>query len=496
MIFLLFACASLDGSPVLTDTEAYTNREIVVSVTNEMHIKQLEKDFNLSELEYLPQIGVAILEVDTQQDLKEVIKTIQETDQYEFAEPNFMTFSTAFRSNDPYSGYQWHLDKLNIKDAWAYNQGEGITVAILDTGVKPNGVDGIENLLPGYDTYNRTENADDYNGHGTHVASTVAQRSNNGIGEASVAPMANILPVKVMSNDGYGDNIALAQGIVFAVDNGADVINMSLGNPYTSETVKRAVEYAAQNDVVLIAATGNSYASRIYYPAAYTEVIAVGASRYNNTKSAYSNYGSGIDVLAPGGDLSRDDNRDGYADGILQETYEYGEWTSPFYEGTSMASPQVAGIAALIMAEGVRDPETVRSILQTTARNTGPQGYDSYSGYGVVNAAAAVAMAAGNSLEVPLDTPEPDVQEQTTELRILNESGYVDGNIFTIRWTTTVPANSYIDFDSYDSVGNDELTTDHTLRLAGTSNTTYSFTIRSEDAKGQVVEKGPFTINL
>ncbi|MEC8278054.1 MAG: hypothetical protein VX026_10080, partial [Myxococcota bacterium] len=159
MIFHLFACASLDGSPVLTDTEAYTNREIVVSVTNEMHIKQLENDFNLSELEYLPQIGVAILEVDTQQDLKEVIKTIQGTDQYEFAEPNFMTFSTAFRSNDPYSGYQWHLDKLNIKDAWAYNQGEGITVAILDTGVKPNGVDGIENLLPGYDTYNRTENA-------------------------------------------------------------------------------------------------------------------------------------------------------------------------------------------------------------------------------------------------------------------------------------------------------------------------------------------------
>ena len=267
----------------------------------------------------------------------------------------------------------------------------------------------LKNLLPGYDTYNRDNNPEDMNGHGTHVASTVAQRSNNGIGEASVAPMSDF-PVKVMSDDGYGDNIALAQGIVYAVDNGADIINMSLGNPYASQTVARAIEYAAQNGVVLVAATGNSFANRIYYPAAYPEVIAVGASRYDNSKSGYSNYGSGIDVLAPGGDLSRDDNGDGYADGILQETFEYGRWTSPFYEGTSMASPQVAGVAALIMAEGVTDPESVRSILHATARNTGPQGYDSYSGYGSVDAAAAVAFAAGSNAAPPQDTPEPETQ--------------------------------------------------------------------------------------
>ena len=497
MIFFLLACSSADQSPVLTDTEAYTAREIIVSVSDDISLRQLQADFDLTELSYIPQIGIAILEVDSTKDLKEVIAEINATEAYDFAEPNYMTFSTAFSSNDPYSSYQWHLENINLNRAWEYNQGEGITVAVLDTGVKANGVDGIENLLQGYDSYNRDNNPDDMNGHGTHVASTIAQRSNNGIGEASVAPMANILPVKVMSDDGYGDNIALAQGIIYAVDNGADIINMSLGNPYSSSTVKRAIEYAAQNGVVMVAATGNSYASQVYYPAAYPEVIAVGAARFDNSKSGYSNYGTGIDILAPGGDLSRDDNGDGYADGILQETYENGRWTSPFYEGTSMASPQVAGVAALIMAEGVRDPEDVRSILHATAKNTGPAGYDSYSGYGLVNAGAAVAMAAGSVSVDPQEEPENQTPEDTNlDLQILNESGYVDGNVFTVRWTTTVPATSYLDFDEYGTYGNDELTTEHTLRLQGNIGSTYSFTINSQAANGQVSEKGPYQISL
>ena len=185
-------------------------------------------------------------------------------------------------------------------------------------GVRGGGPDGITTLLGGYDAYYDDDDPSDNDGHGTFVAGTIAQSTNNGRGVAGMAPGASILPVKVLSDQGFGDVRALANGIVYATDQGADVINMSLGSPSSSQTEYRAIQYAYDRDVVLVAASGNEFARSISYPAAYPEVIAVGAVRASGTRSPYSNTGSGLEIVAPGGDLNRDDNGDGYADGVLR----------------------------------------------------------------------------------------------------------------------------------------------------------------------------------
>ena len=212
------------------------------------------------------------------------------------------------------------------------------------------------------------------------------------------------MPIKVLDSEGIGSHFAIAQGILFAIEQGATVINMSLGGPDDSQTLRTAVAEADRQGVTFVCAAGNDFGegSPTAYPAAYNEYcIAVGAVRYDFSRAPYSNVGDYIDVVAPGGDVLLDQNRDGYVDGILQQTFvgtpdEFAYW---FFQGTSMAAPHVAGVAALLASRGVTHPDDIRRAIEETTVDLGPPGWDPEYGWGLIDAAAAVAYHARGDLD-------------------------------------------------------------------------------------------------
>jgi serine protease len=317
----------------------------------------------------------------------------------EYAEPNYVR-KACFIPNDQRFSSQWHLSQINMEQAWDLSTGEGVTVAVVDSGVNPYGRDGFGGrLVSGYNPITRSNPnvTVDNNGHGTHVAGTIGQETHNGTGVAGVAYDASIMPIKVLNRMGQGTTRAIADGIRWATDHGADVINMSLSGDYSSWTERRAVNYAYNRGVVLVASSGNETALEVGYPAAYENCIAVGAVRYDEVITAYSNGGLALDLVAPGGDVTVDQNFDGDPDGVLQETfffYLFGRsfgWGWYYYEGTSMAAPHAAGVAALIVSRNSHyTPDDVRAALINTAKDLGAPGWDELYGYGLIDAAAAL----------------------------------------------------------------------------------------------------------
>jgi len=501
LVVLLSACNTEAPGEALTleDTEAYVERELLVAMDDHVIASELQQEYDLRPLARNEQIGVARLEIQGASTVKEVATLLQDDYRVQFVEPNYLVRGQA-RSDDPYAGYQWNLDQINAWEAWDFADGTGTLVAVLDTGVQTGGPDGLNAVEEGYDFYYGDRDPSDRVGHGTFVAGTIAQATGNGQGVAGVAPGATILPVKVLGDNGYGDMAAISNGITWATDQGADVINMSLGGPYASETQRRACEYAYDRGVVLVAASGNEFSSRVGYPAAFDTVIAVGATRFDGSRAAYSNTGSGMELMAPGGDYSKDQNGDGYADGVLQETYEGGRWTYTFYEGTSMAAPHVAAAAALLKSAGVDDPEEIRSVLASTAVDRGPAGYDTDYGYGVVDVEAALAYVDGldtGGQQPPEEEPaEPEPEVDTEAPVISGISGHTDGTSFTLEWVTNEPATTHIDFEDYGVYGNDTLTTSHTLKFTGRVGDTYVFRFQSTDASGNTATSQKYQISL
>ena len=329
----------------------------------------------------------------------------------EYAEPNGAVRALMV-PNDPYYEYQWHYrgpsGDINIEPAWDIQTGaSSVIVAVVDTGVAYEKYGRLfkqapdlagTTFVPGHDFVNEDTHPNDDDGHGTHVAGTVAQSTNNGVGTAGVAFDCAVMPVKVLDSNGEGTADWVAQGIRYAADHGAQVINLSLGTPTHYVTIEEAVAYAHGKGVTVCAATGNGGAAEVEYPAAYDDyVIAVGATRYDETLSYYSSYGPSVDLVAPGGDMNVDQNGDGYADGVLQQTFsgnprKFGYY---FFQGTSMATPHVAGTAALLIANGTTGPDSVREALEKTAKDLGPAGLDDMYGHGLLDAHAALTYSAG-----------------------------------------------------------------------------------------------------
>ncbi len=302
----------------------------------------------------------------------------------EYIEPNYI-YQASEVPNDPNYSQQWNFRSINVEPAWDETKGEGITVAVIDTGVTRVPDLKETTFVEGYDFVNDQIDARDDNGHGTHVAGTIAQSTNNNYGVAGIAYQAKIMPLKVLSKGGGGTVADIAEAIRYAADHDADVINLSLGGGGESQLLREAIDYAYDKGVVIIAAAGNSNQNAAAYPARYPKVVSVAATDSAGKKAPYSNFGAGVDIAAPGGSETGK---------ILQETIK-GDTGQPIFmglQGTSMAAPHVAGVAALVKASGVSEPEDVVKVLKQSARKVEKDPLNHY-GAGELNAGEAVKLA-------------------------------------------------------------------------------------------------------
>ena len=323
----------------------------------------------------------------------------------EYAEPNGATWA-AFSPDDEFFSDQWNFRLLNVTRMWDIQKGDpSVVVAIVDTGIAyedfgpfRKGPDwGNTVFVEGFNVLTGTSHANDDNFHGTHVAGTVAEGTDNRIAVAGMAFRCALMPVKVLDADGTGTDFDLAEGIRFASQHGAKVINLSLGGD-ASETVRAAVDDAFRAGAVLVAAAGNESVGTVSFPAAYPNVIAVGAIDGSKQLAFYSNFGSALDVVAPGGDLDRDDDGDGQPDGVEQVTLDpdasaagrYDEFVLLFVIGTSEATPHVSALAALLVRQGITDPAAVKAAIESTAEDLGTPGRDDRFGFGLIRPVEAL----------------------------------------------------------------------------------------------------------
>ncbi|GBL15859.1 thermophilic serine proteinase [Microcystis aeruginosa NIES-1211] len=362
-----------------------------------------------------------------------LLKTLRNSDLKKYTEsiePDYI-YHAFIAPNDPNYSKQWNLRGINIERAWEENQGQGITVAVIDTGVSKVPDLRETEFVEGYDFVNDRSNAEDDNGHGTHVAGTIAQSTNNNYGVAGIAYKAKIMPLKVLSGTGGGTVADIAEAIRFAVDNKADVINMSLGGGGETQVMKEAIEYAYSKGVVIVAAAGNADDNSAAYPARFPHVIGVSAVDASGNKAPYSNFGAGVDIAAPGGsDTGK----------IIQETIDPANGGEPAFlgfQGTSMAAPHVAGVVALIKAAGIKEPSAVLEVLQQSARKIND---DPFNHFG------AGQLDAGNALQLALkgQITFRDFWRWLRDNGYLNPRFWIDGGAVAVLPKMAMVLGSYL----------------------------------------------------
>ncbi len=328
--------------------------------------------------------------------------------------------------NDPLYSRQWNFPMIQTEQAWDVATGSGVKVAVVDSGVHRGDDLACATFV---DDYNAITNkagpgvADDDYGHGTHVAGTIAQCTDNGIGVAGVAPDAQLMPVKVLDASGNGSFSNVAKGVDWARAHGARVINLSLGAqcypPFDTwqtcserfgggNLLNDAIAAAAAADIVIAAAAGNNNLGTLMYPANHPNVIAVTAVDPNMVKAPYADWGSGLDLAAPGGNTALTWNGVEHGGGILQQSKDGSNWNAYVYkQGTSMATAHVSAAAALLRSfvPGATRQQ-VQDALQSTALDLGTPGPDTTFGYGLIQIASALqAVQAAGATSTPTPTP-------------------------------------------------------------------------------------------
>jgi len=373
--------------------------------------------------------GSEQVEIEDGESVRETVTELRADPNVAYAVPNHVAHASQWVPDDPSSHLQWNLlgeFGIQMPEAWALARaagapgGRGAVVAVLDSGVAYERFRRFRRapdlrastFARGYDFIGRDRHPNDVFGHGTHVAGTIAQATDNGLATAGIAYRAKIMPLRVLDSSGSGDSVAIARAIRYAARRRVDVINLSLEFPSDVRSaeipdVLRALRFAYRRGVAIVAAAGNQADRAIAYPARASQVIAVGATTENGCEADYSNVGNDLDVVAPGGgiDAPNEDNQwdvdhcrpDESGSTIYQQTFTRGVRSFGLpggYEGTSMASPHVSGIAALVIATqrlGPHpSPRVLERHLEATARDLGPVGFDRRYGHGLVDAAAAL----------------------------------------------------------------------------------------------------------
>lgn len=407
---LLFGCSSsvIDMTTISPQEktnweESQYDKEVIL--VQHAHFEGSDVYFRgqqLREHVYLENLGIQAIEVPEFISPIELIAYLRSTGNYSSVEPNIMRSLPAHTrtkfeyepqvsiqsTNDPLLSYQWHMDQIQVNDISSDNWGAGTVVAVIDTGVSVFSDGYGQTMTTGYDFHNDDNDPADDQGHGSHVAGTIAQATNNGEGVRGVAPDTVIMPLKSLGSDGTGFVLSSIEAIEYAVDNGADIINMSLGSSSSSTAEETAVSAAIDAGVVIVAATGNDglQTNGVIYPAGYDDVIAVSAVGYSTSALAYySNAGPQVGFAAPGGDDSTFLNNGVYWDGVLQETLDTstGQGNYFLFQGTSMATPHVAGAYAVLMGAGATGAQATTALIDS-ATDLGTSGKDDLFGHGLI----------------------------------------------------------------------------------------------------------------
>lgn len=328
--------------------------------------------------------NLEVADVDPEQEAS-ILGKLHNDPRVEEVEPTIMAHAF-FTPNDPMYKDQWGMVAVGAVDAWDYSYSNGVVIAVVDTGIDTTLSDLKDNnFVEGYNFIDGNNKPLDRNSHGSHVAGSCSQSSNNGIGTIGVGPGARLMPVKVLSDSGSGSMESVAGGIRFAADHGANVINLSLGSSQKSAIVAKSVKYAHDKGVIVMAAAGNDNRQITGSPAADEFAVAVAATDEQGNKASFSSWGKELKIAAPGV-------------AILQQTVDREGKGIPVYakySGTSMATPIMAGSISLIVSQGITDPDAAMSVMQKTATEKNDP---IHFGAGIVSASSAVKSAYWNHL--------------------------------------------------------------------------------------------------
>lgn len=409
---------------------------------------------------HIKPLNVHVIELPVGADEVSAARELRKNRSFKYVELD-MAVAAAATVTDPAYGNSWALPKIQAPTAWDSSNGSGVTVAILDTGLDAVHPDLVANVVPGWNVYDNNSNTADVNGHGTWVAGVAAMAANNAKGSAGVAWGAKIMPIRIADANAYAYWSTVAQGIYWAADNGAKVVNISYNGVSGSSTVQSAAQYLRGKGGVVIVAAGNS--GGLESIAANDSLLTVAATDQNDVRASFSSYGAYVDLSAPGVNLYTTTVGGGFANA----------------SGTSFSSPVVAATAALMLSANAKlAPADVDRILKATARDLGTAGYDQYYGTGRVNAASAV-QSAKQTVAADSQAPTVSIASPTggqvsgvvpvdviasDNVGVTRADFYVNGQLvatdalapFAFAWDTTTKADgSYtLSVQAYDAAGN------------------------------------------
>src|SRR6056297_829286 len=412
---------------IASSNDEYINNEMIIGFPKGLSKEKksiIIKETGAKLVKYLDTLNAAV--INTSDYTQNMLLTLESNNDIKYFEPNYRVYALGSTiPNDPLYNSQWNYRMIDLQNAWNYETGNNIKIAVIDTGVSINHSDldcriDSEN---GYNFLNNTNDINDDHGHGTHVSGIIGAVTNNSNGIAGTTWSNEILPIKVLNEYGTGSYDGIAQAIMYAAglsDNPTnpepvDLINLSLGGCSDSQLLKDAIDQAHNEGILIIASSGNNNNNSLLYPAQYEETIAVGAVDSIGERCDYSNYSTNLDIVAPGGSKYY---------GVLSTYLDNGYDTMA---GTSMAAPHVSGLISLMLANGINYRD-VRNILHSTTVHPGQDIFSEEYGHGIIN--ANFALNDVEDIKVIIGNRNGNIIEKALETKVSLKGGnYIIDNL-------------------------------------------------------------------